>query len=262
MTSPAAIVRVRRLSRSFGSQVVLRQVDLDFETGKTTVVLGPSGTGKSVLLKHLVGLLRPSDGEVWFGDQRVDLLSERALVAIRQQFGFLFQNGALFDSLDVFENVAFPLHEHASMSAERLRERVRHVVNLVGLIDTLHKMPADLSGGQRKRIALARAIVMNPRVILYDEPTTGLDPIRSDIINELILKLQRELGATSIVVTHDLTSAFKVADRMVMLNDGRVIQHGTPTEFRASVDPVVHRFLMGEAAPEDLAAIGGPARHA
>jgi phospholipid/cholesterol/gamma-HCH transport system ATP-binding protein len=185
-----------------------------------------------VLLKHIVGLLKPDHGEVWFEGVRIDALGERALVPVRQKFGFLFQMGALFDSLTVAENIAFPLVEHTHKPAEEIAKIVVHKLKLVGLPDAGKKMPGELSGGQRKRVALARAIALEPEVILYDEPTTGLDPIRSDVINELILKLQRELKVTSIVVTHDMNSAFKVADRIVMLHEGSLIFDGSPETFR------------------------------
>jgi phospholipid/cholesterol/gamma-HCH transport system ATP-binding protein len=204
------------------------------------------------MLKHIIGLLKPDRGEVWYEGRRVDALSQARLGPIRREFGFLFQNSALFDSLSVSQNVAFPLAEHTKFTREQRYERVRYVLGMVGVAEMIDKMPAELSGGQRKRVALARAIVLEPKVILYDEPTTGLDPIRADVINELILKLQRELRATSIVVTHDLTSAFKVADEMVMLYGGGVILRGTPEEFRASDVPLVRRFLEGEASPEEL----------
>ena len=232
---------------------MLRNLTISVPEGLTTVVFGASGCGKSVMLRHLIGLLRPDHGEVWYHDHRIDRLTERQLRPIRLEFGFLFQHSALFDSWTVHENVAFPLLEHTSFGPDQRRERVRYVLGLVGLTDALEKMPSDLSGGQRKRVALARAIVLEPKVILYDEPTTGLDPIRADIINDLVLKLKNELGATSIVVTHDLTSAFKVGDRMVMLYDGRVRLAGTPDEFLASKDPIVRQFLLGEATIEDIA---------
>ena len=252
---PEAVMRVKDLHKSFGPLKVLRGLTLSFPRGRTTVVMGPSGCGKSVLLKHLVRLERPSRGEVWFGAERIDERRERDLVAVRRRIGFLFQGGALFDSLSVGENVAFPLVEHG-LTREGARDpRVRQVLRMVGLEEKIGQMPADLSGGQRKRIALARAIVLQPEVVLYDERTTGLDPITSDVINELILKLADELGITSVVVTHDLTSAFKVADRMVMLHEGRVRLEGGPEAFRHSQDPVVVRFLKGEANPEELAEI-------
>ena len=249
------IVRLIDLRKSFGRTPVLRGLTVSFARGKTTVVLGPSGCGKSVMLKHIVGLLKPDRGEVWYGDIRIDTLNEARLGPVRQQFGFLFQQGALFDSMSVHENIAFPLVEHTTLNPEERETKVRNVLAMVGLEDVIDKMPADLSGGQRKRVALARAIVLAPKVILYDEPTTGLDPIRSDVINELILKLQRELQVTSIVVTHDLQSAYKVADRMVMMDQGRIVFQGTPDELRASSDAAVQRFLRGEASPDELAAI-------
>ena len=215
------ILSLRNLSKRFGRNVVLRDVSLEIEAGKTLVVLGPSGTGKSVLLKHIVGLLKPDRGEVYFEGQRIDNLKERELAVVRENFGFLFQMGALFDSLTNIDNVSFPLKEHTTLSADEIMKKAQERLEMVGLPDAGPKMPGEMSGGQRKRIALARAIAMDPKVILYDEPTTGLDPIRSDVINELILRLQAKLGVTSVVVTHDMNSAFKVADRIVMLHGRR-----------------------------------------
>jgi phospholipid/cholesterol/gamma-HCH transport system ATP-binding protein len=252
-----AIVRLVKLRKAFGGQRVLRNLSLNFDRSRTTVVLGPSGCGKSVMLKHILGLLKPDFGEVWFQDRRVDTLSERKLGSIRRQFGFLFQQSALFDSMTVEQNIGFPLEEHTKLTTEQKHQRIMSVLRMVGLADAAQKMPSDLSGGQRKRTALARAIVLQPKVILYDEPTTGLDPIRSDVINELILKLRRELDVTSVVVTHDLASAFKIADRLVMLYDGRVVMEGTPDEFRDSEVPIVQGFLQGEATAEELAEIHG-----
>jgi len=250
-----APVRVERLVKSFGRQRVLRGVTLAFPRGRTTVILGPSGCGKSVLLKHLVGLLRPDAGSVHYESVRVDLLSERKLAPVRRQFGFLFQQGALFDSMTVRGNIAFPLRELGGREVPDEEARVRRVLRMVGLEETIDKYPSELSGGQQKRVALARAIVLEPKVVLYDEPTTGLDPIRADVINELILKLEHELRVTSIVVTHDLASAFKVADHMVMLHEGQIVAEGSPEEFRRSTDPIVARFLRGEASDDELKAI-------
>src|SRR5688572_18164841 len=249
------LIQLKELHKRFARLVVLDGVNLDIEAGESVVVIGASGTGKSVLLKHIVGLLRPDKGEVWFDGQRVDDMSERELVEVRKQFGFLFQMGALFDSLTVEENVGFPIAEHTHKPPEEISELVTQKLALVGLKDTRKKMPGELSGGQKKRVALARAIALGPRVILYDEPTTGLDPIRSDVINELILKLQRELKVTSIVVTHDMQSAFKVGDRIVMLDHGKVVFDGSPDQVRASDDPIVHRFVQGEAGDEELAGL-------
>ncbi len=253
--SQGGIVRLTGVSKSFDANQVLRNVSLEFQRGKITVVMGPSGCGKTVMLKHIVGLLRPDQGEVWYDDTRIDRMREVDLAPIRRQFGFLFQRGALFDSMPVRDNIAFPLVEHTKLNRRQRDERVRAMLDMVGLTGSIDKMPADLSGGQRRRVALARAIVLEPQVILYDEPTTGLDPIRCDVINRLILKLDREANITSIVVTHDLASAFTVAHAMVMLYDGEVVMTGTPEEFRASRDPIVQRFLQGRASDEELAAI-------
>jgi phospholipid/cholesterol/gamma-HCH transport system ATP-binding protein len=252
-----AIVRLVNISKQFGSHEVLRNITLDFPKGKCTVVMGPSGCGKTVLIKHIVGLHRPNSGEVWFEDKRIDRLSDAELVDVRKKVGFLFQMGALFDSMSLRENVAFPLVEHTKQSKEERDKRVVEVVKTVGLLSSIDKMPAELSGGQKKRAALARAIVLDPTLILYDEPTTGLDPIRAAVISELIKKLQRELHVTSIVVTHDLTSAFAIADAIVMLDEGRVIAQGAPEEIRNADNPIVRRFMKGEPPPEELAEIGG-----
>ena len=246
------ILRLQDVHVSFGSQHVLRGVDLNLVRGQATVIVGPSGTGKSVLLKNIVGLIKPQRGAVFFENQRVDQSDEVGLVALRKKIGFLFQMGALFDSMNVQGNVCFPLVQHTAMSAQERQERCETVLRTVGLGGIGHKMPADLSGGQRKRVALARAIVLEPKVVLYDEPTTGLDPIRSDVINELILTLGQKLGITSVVVTHDMVSANKIADRMVMLYDGRVIADDTPAAFRRSSHEIVQRFIHGQADKQDL----------
>lgn len=250
-----SLIRLVNLHKRFGSLVVLDGVSLDVEEGKTLVVLGASGTGKSVMLKHIVGLLKPDAGEVWFEDARVDQLKPRELMEVRTKMGFLFQAGALFDSLTNLQNVSFPLVEHTKLSAREIREKAQRMLELVGLPEVGGKMPSEVSGGQRKRVALARAIAMEPKVILYDEPTTGLDPIRSDVISEVILKLQRELGVTSVVVTHDMANAFKVGDRIVMMHAGKVAFDGTADEIRATQDPVVARFVRGEADERELGAL-------
>src|SRR5437868_5706459 len=247
-----SLIELRNVHKRFGRLVVLNGVSLGIEEGQSVVVIGASGSGKSVMLKHIVGLLKPDRGEVWFDGRRIDDLGEREMDTIRQQFGFLFQMGALFDSLNVEDNVAFPLVEHTDLSPEQISRVVDEKLRMVGLPEVRKKMPAELSGGQRKRVALARAIAQNPRVILYDEPTTGLDPIRSDVINELILKLKREMNVTSIVVTHDMHSAFKVADRIVMLNEGKIIFDGTAEQIRQSKNPFIRSFVLGEAGPKDL----------
>ena len=250
-----SFIELKNVSKRFGRLVVLHDLSLSIERGKCLVVIGASGTGKSVMLKHIVGLLKPDTGEVWFDGKRIDKLPERHLVPVRTRFGFLFQMGALFDSLTVAENIAFPVVEHTHKPPEEVKTIVTQKLRLVGLPEAGPKMPGELSGGQKKRVALARAIALDPEVILYDEPTTGLDPVRSDVINELILKLQRELTVTSIVVTHDMNSAFKVADRIVMLHEGHIVFDGTPDEIEKSEDPDVKRFVLGEADERELATL-------
>jgi len=253
-----SLIELRHLRKRFEALIVLNDVSLTIERGQSVVIIGASGSGKSVMLKHMVGLLKPDSGQVYFDGRRIDNLPERGLVPIRQRFGFLFQMGALFDSLTVEENLAFPLVEHTQKTEEQIHEIVLQKLRMVGLPDIGWKMPAELSGGQKKRVALARAIALDPEVILYDEPTTGLDPIRSDVINELILKLQKELNVTSIVVTHDMASAFKVGNRIVMLHEGKLIFDGSPEQLKETNHPVVRRFVLGEASEEELAQLKTP----
>ncbi len=259
MSDPDPIIEFREVRKSFGKLTVLDGVSLKILPGRTTVVIGPSGCGKSVLLKHMVGILKPDSGKVYFGGQDITPLSERQLVAVRRRMGFLFQGGALFDSMSVEENICFPLVEHEIGDDDERSDRAREVLQLVGLGGLQHRLPVELSGGQRKRIALARAIAMHPDVIYYDEPTTGLDPIRSDLINELILKLQDELGVTSVVVTHDMASTRKVGDRVLMLNEGRFIADADPDRLERIDNDAVSRFIHGEASPEELKQISGEA---
>jgi phospholipid/cholesterol/gamma-HCH transport system ATP-binding protein len=252
------ILELRGVHKRFEALEVLRGIDLRIFRRQTTVVIGESGTGKSVLLRHLMALTRPDRGSVHFDGQRIDTLSERQLVAVRKRFGLLFQMGALFDSLTVAGNVGFPLREHTDLPARRIDEIVAQKLSMVGLNGLQAKMPAQLSGGQRKRVALARAIALEPEVILYDEPTTGLDPVRADVINELILKLEDEMHVAGVVVTHDMTSAYKVADRIVMLHEGRIIADGSPDQIRATGDSRVRAFIEGRAGDDDLAALRQP----
>jgi len=246
------IIRLEKVSKSFNGLVILRNLSLDIDRARTTVVIGPSGTGKTVLLKHIVGLLRPDRGRVYFEDAEITALSEADLVPIRQRIGFLFQSNALFDSMTVGDNVAFPLIEQGFRSETVVAERCAHVLALVGLDGIQDKMPEELSGGQKKRVALARAIVLDPEVILYDEPTTGLDPIRADLINELIIRIQEQLHTTAVVVTHDMQSARRVADRIVMLYDGRLLTDTTPEGLREVTNATVVRFVEGRATPDEL----------
>lgn len=249
------VLRLVNLRKSFGSQAVLQGIDLEIPAGKTTVVLGPSGCGKSVMLKLIVGLLHPDGGEIHFhdrdGERRIDALNEREYKAVRLQVSLVFQMSALFDSMTVEENLAFPLIEHTTLSRDQRRERINEALRTVDLDGVLTKLPSELSGGQKKRVALARAIVVSPRVILFDEPTTGLDPVRSDGINELIMKLRDTMHVTNLVVTHDLVSARKIADRVVMLLHGRVAASGTFSELEACDDPQVQNFLAGRYDRDD-----------
>ena len=236
-------IRCRGVRKSFGSKAVLRGLDLDVLTGETLVVLGGSGSGKSVLLKHMNALLQPDAGEVEVDGVGLGGLDEDALVPIRRNVAMLFQQGALFDSLTVGENIAYPLNEHRLLSPAAIPQRVREMLEMVGLPGTEALMPAELSGGMRKRAALARALVLEPRALLYDEPTTGLDPVVAAKINHLIRDLQQQRGGSSVVVTHDLGSAFFVAHRIAFLHEGRIRFIGTPEEARASRDPFLHEFL-------------------
>ncbi|MBI2885324.1 MAG: ABC transporter ATP-binding protein [Candidatus Omnitrophica bacterium] len=241
------MIEILDLAKSFEDHLVLSGVNLTVPTGKTTVIIGRSGCGKSVLLKHIVGLIKPDRGTIAIDSIDITQLSGRSLDQIRKKFGVLFQSAALFDSMTVEENVGFALREHTTMRAEAVRERVRECLALVGLPDVEQLKPAELSGGMRKRVGLARAIAMNPEIILYDEPTTGIDPIMGDVINDLIIALRDRLKVTSVVVTHDMRSAYKVADRIAMLYNGAVIAEGTPEEIRRSPHPVVRQFVEGQA---------------
>jgi phospholipid/cholesterol/gamma-HCH transport system ATP-binding protein len=250
------VVALRNLGKRFADRVVLTNINLSIEKGKTTVIIGPSGCGKTVLIKHLIMLLRPSSGEVLFQGQRIDNLRENELARIRTHFGFLFQAGALFDSLTVAENIIFPFRQQRkTLNWDELHTVVQDKLAMVGLDGFQNYYPANLSGGQQKRVALARAIAMDPEVMLYDEPTTGLDPIRSDIINELVLKLKREIDVTSVVVTHDMKSAYKIADRIIMLHNGKIVADGTADDIRHHPHPVVQQFINGQASEEDLAVL-------
>lgn len=252
MTNGDPIIRLVDTHKQLGKQKVLDGVCLDLRAGQTTVVIGESGAGKSVLLKHIVGLMHPDRGKVFYKKTRIDILSDKDLSKIRRHFGFLFQLSALFDSMTAGENIAFPLTRQTGKSRPEIDRIVRRKLAMVGLDGIQEKMPAQLSGGQKKRVALARAIAMDPEIILYDEPTTGLDPIRADGINELILKLQRELNVTSVVVTHDMASVYKVADRIVMLYDGKFIFDGTSDEIRNASDDRVRQFVEGRAGSAEL----------
>ena len=241
------MIEIQGLVKAFDEHTVLDGVDLTIKTGETMVIIGRSGCGKSVLLKHLIGLVKPDAGSVRIGGVDVGAAAGRALDELRLKFGMLFQGAALFDSLTVEENVAFPLREHTTMSGEAIRQRVQECLSLVGLEGAEELYPAELSGGMRKRVGLARALAMNPEAVLYDEPTTGIDPIMGDIINDLIVALRDRLKVTSVVVTHDMRSAYKVADQIAMLYNGKIIETGSPEQIRQSQNPVVQQFIKGEA---------------
>ncbi len=238
---------IEGVSKSFGSKKVLDQCDLLINKGETLVIIGRSGEGKSVLLKSIVRLLEADEGRIWIEGTEINGLGKRSLMQLRRKFGFLFQGAALFDSMTICKNIGLMLEEHSGWSPEKIRERACECLAMVGLKDVDDKLPSALSGGMKKRAGLARAIVMQPEYILYDEPTTGLDPITGDAINDLIIKGQRELGVTSIVVTHDMPSAFKIADRMAMLNGGKVVFTGTVDEIRSTDHPMVRQFIEGNS---------------
>ena len=241
------LIHVQNLVQKIGSQEILRGLTLDLFPGETLVLLGKSGGGKSVFLRHLIGLMRPMSGSIVFEGEEITALKERELEPVRKKIGMLFQDGALFDSMNVFDNVAFPLRERGERNVGIIREKVAQSLAMVNMTGHDHKMPVNLSGGMRKRVALARAIISPPDVILYDEPTAGLDPIVSDSINRLIRHLQHELHVTSLVVTHDMISCNHIADRVALLNEGRIHFLGTTAELRATRDPIVRDFVDGRS---------------
>jgi phospholipid/cholesterol/gamma-HCH transport system ATP-binding protein len=241
------VIEISGLKKSFGEKVILDGVDLKVKSAKITVIIGRSGEGKSVLLKHIIGLLKPDAGSVFLDGTDLTAMGEADFTRVLRRFGMLFQGSALFDSMTVADNVGFPLREHTDLSDKEIRERVTARLNKVGLIDVEDMMPVDLSGGMKKRVALARAIIMDPEIVLFDEPTTGLDPIMSDSIAKMILKTQRELKTTYFVITHDIVLTNKIADNIAMLHEGRIIEQGTPGEMRENSNPILRQFLDGKA---------------
>jgi len=241
------MIEIINLSKSFTRSKVLDNLNLIINSGEVIVIIGRSGCGKSVLLKHIIGLIRPDMGQVIIDGNDMTRLEEHEMDNIRLSFGMLFQGAALFDSMTVGENVGFTLREHTAASEEDIRKKVANSLELVGLKGIEKLMPAELSGGMKKRVGLARAICNSPKIILYDEPTTGLDPIMADAINDLIIDLNNKLNVTSIVVTHDMVSAFKIADRIAMLYKGKIITIGTPDEIKNTKDPTVKQFITGAA---------------
>jgi len=241
------MITIENLHKSFGNNKVLSGVNLTIEKGKTFVIIGRSGCGKSVLLKHIIGILKPDKGKVIIDGTDITRLNERELNQVRRRFGMLFQAAALFDSLTVGENVAFGLRRHTRLSREKIKRIVEEKLRLVGLVRIEDLKPAELSGGMKKRVGLARAIAMDPEIVLYDEPTTGVDPIMGDAVNELIIELHDKLKITSIAVTHDMISAYKIADRIAMLYEGKIIEVGTPSQIKNTKNPIVRQFITGAA---------------
>jgi len=241
------MIEISGLEKNLSGNMVLRGVNLRIEKGSTCVIIGRSGCGKSVLLKHIVGILKPDKGKVTIDGKDIALLNEKELDALRLKIGLVFQGGALFDSMTVGENVGFGLIEHGHISEEEISERVEESLSMVGLSGIANLMPLDLSGGMKKRVALARALCIKPEIILYDEPTTGVDPITADSINELIKNLHDRINVTSIVVTHDMRSAYKIGDKIAMLYQGKIIDEGTPQEIQNTKDPILHQFINGLA---------------
>jgi len=243
-------IQLSNVCKSFGTQLVLDNLNLTVEPNRITVIIGESGGGKSVLLKHIIGLLRPDSGSVYIDNVEISALNDRNLNEVRKNFGMLFQEAALFDSMTVGENVAFPIREHTQLSKEEVNVIVKKKLRQVGLKNVVGKMPAELSGGMRKRVGLARAIALDPKIILFDEPTTGLDPIRRDDIDRLIVKTQQHTNATCLIISHDIDSTFKIAHSVAMLYDGRIIEYGTPEKIKNSKNPAVKNFIEGKSSSE------------
>ncbi|MGL5513808.1 MAG: ABC transporter ATP-binding protein [Sporomusa sp.] len=242
------MINLVNVNMNFNSKQILKDINLTIEQGEIMVIIGPSGSGKSTLLRLIIGLLQPTAGEVWVGGREITGMSEDELNKIRLEMGMVFQYSALFDSMSVGENVAFGLRQHTSMSEAEILQTVARKLRMVGLRGQENAMPNELSGGMKKRVSLARAIAINPRIVLYDEPTAGLDPIMSNTINRLIVSTRRLIDATSVVVTHDMSSAFGIADRIAMIYDGSIIEMGTPDKIKQSENPVVAKFIRGATA--------------
>lgn len=240
------MIAIKNLRRTFGKQEVLKGLSLDIPSGKITTIVGQSGCGKSVLLKHIIGLLKPESGEVLINGDDIVKLEGARLNEIRKKFGILFQGAALLDSMDVFENVAFPLREKTRLKKNEIERQVNEELKNVGIVGMNGKYPAELSGGMKKRVGLARALIMQPEIVLFDEPTTGLDPIMKKAIHRLIYDTQRRVGFAAVVVSHDIPDVFEISDTVAMMYKGAIIEQGTPEKFQESTDPVVQQFLRGE----------------
>jgi phospholipid/cholesterol/gamma-HCH transport system ATP-binding protein len=242
-------IKIIDLQKSFGSQKVLDGVNLEIEKGKITVIIGKSGGGKSVLLKHIIGLLKPNSGEIWVDGTEITKLNDKALNEVRKSFGMLFQEAALFDSMNVFDNVAFPLREHRKMSDREIKQAVEERLEQVGLLDFMEKTPGELSGGMKKRVGLARALILDPDIILFDEPTSALDPVISLTILDLIRETQSYIKKTYVVISHDILGMFRIADSVAMLSDGKIAEYGTPREIKESTHEVTQEFLKATRIP-------------
>jgi phospholipid/cholesterol/gamma-HCH transport system ATP-binding protein len=247
------MIQLKNVYKAFGEKKVLQGFSLDVQEGETMVIIGYSGTGKSVAIKHIVGLLEPDSGEVWVDNVRVDTLTRRDLVKLRSKIGYVFQFAALFDSLSIGENVAMGLRKQGELSPAEIEQRVAESLDIVDLEDVAHRFPAELSGGMRKRVGIARAVALRPKYILYDEPTTGLDPVTSAVIDELMVRMRDQLGVTGIVITHDMRSAYRVGTRIAMLYEGTVRQVGTVAEIQHTIDPLVRQFIEGRPSLEPAA---------
>jgi len=242
-----AIISLQHVEKTLGGKPVLRDMSIDIQQGESVVIVGGSGQGKSVTLKHMIGLMQPDAGHVYVIGEDLCCMGVREIYRFRRHFGMAFQEGALFDSMDVFENIAFPLRRHTKMTEDEIHARVEECLEQVHLHGVETKRPSELSGGMRRRVGFARAISLKPEILLFDEPTTGLDPVISDVIAELIREMDATLNTTTVSITHDMKVAFKVADRVAFLHDGRIIEQGTPDEFQRSTNPLVQQFIEGRA---------------
>ncbi len=241
----SVMIKVENLHKSFGSQKVLDGISFEVSSGEIVAVLGPSGTGKSVLLKQLIALMSPDEGEIYIDGQSITQLSERELLVMRQKIGYLFQEGALYDFMNIFDNVAFPLREHTDWPADKIVARVKEVLTMVDLEDVDTKMPSELSGGMKKRVGLARAIVLGPKILLCDEPTSGLDPIRSRDISNLIRGIAKKINSTALITSHDIPNSLRIADKLIILDEGHIVAMGHREDILASTVPFVREFLTG-----------------
>ena len=241
------IVRLNNVEKTLGGKKILDGINLAVKSGEIFAIIGGSGAGKSITMKHMIGLVKPDKGEVVIDGIDIANIENKDLHEVRRKIGYVFQNAALLNSINVYENVSLPLREHEQLGENEIKSRVENSLSLVGLKDAAYKMPSELSGGMKKRVSLARAIITGPKILLYDEPTSGLDPVLSAIIDELISRTREKLGVTSVLVTHDMPSTFRVADRIAMLFKGKIIKVGTPNEFRISDDPIIKQFVNGRA---------------